>query len=537
MAPAAAASIQGYPLAQDNHTARASLPDLGDFSLIFYASPTPYMLLRCDPPHFTIAAANDAYLRATQTENAGMVGRGLFEVFPDNPTDSSATGVSDLRLSLERVLRDGGPDDMGIQKYDIPVRDGSDRWEVKYWTPVNTPVRDANGDIVYILHRAEDVTEFILTRERTAAQLQRMEADVLRSEAQIKDTNRDLKVALERLAAANDKLQRLDYMKTEQLDVALAAARLGAWTLDFRNREFITSDICRADYGWTSDEPFTYETMLSLIHADDRKIRDAKVAEAFAKREDLEVEYRIIRPDGELVWIVVRGRAEYDAEGQPIRAMGVSADITQRKRAEERQRVMIAELNHRVKNTLASVQSIALQTSMSVQSTKDFVLSFDGRVRALVLAHDLLTANSWQGASLADVVERTLAPYAVIGDSRRIEVSGPTILVASEAAVTLHMAFHELATNAAKYGALSTPAGRVSVAWTVDRTVEPAVIEIIWTEKDGPPVTPPTRRGFGTNLLQTGLARELGGDVKLSYEPGGAVCRMRFAASARFQPR
>ncbi|HEV7691093.1 MAG TPA: HWE histidine kinase domain-containing protein [Hyphomonadaceae bacterium] len=525
-------------MSKDDHSSRDGPPRLGDFSLIFYASPTPYMLLSVDSPRFTIAAANDAYLKATQTENAGMVGRGLFEVFPDNPSDSSATGVSDLRSSLERVLRDGAPDDMGIQKYDIPVRDGSDRWEVKYWTPVNTPVRRPNGEIAYILHRAEDVTKFILTREQAAARLERMESDVLRGEAQIKDTNRELKHAFERLADANNKLKRVDYLKTEQLDVALNAARLGTWAIDMRTTELVTSDLCRRDYGWLSDEPFTYQDLSNLIHPEDREMRNRKVEEAFASRQDLDVEYRVIRPDGETVWLLVRGRGEYGADGSAIRALGVSLDITPRKRAEERQKVMIAELNHRVKNMLASVQSIALQTSMSLPHTKDFVIAFDGRVRALVGAHDLLTANSWQGASLADAVERTLAPYSTAsGDGRRIEVSGPAIRLAPETAVTLHMAFHELATNAAKYGALSAPAGRVSVAWTIDRAVDPAVIEIIWTEKDGPPVTPPTRRGFGSNLLQTGLARELGGDVTLSYDPAGVVCRMRFAASARFQPR
>jgi two-component sensor histidine kinase len=189
-------------------------------------------------------------------------------------------------------------------------------------------------------------------------------------------------------------------------------------------------------------------------------MRNRKVEEAFAARQDLDVEYRVIRPDGEIVWLLVRGRGEYGADGPPIRALGVSLDITPRKRAEARQKVMIAELNHRVKNTLASVQSIALQTSMSVPNMRDFVLAFDGRIRALVGAHDLLTANSWQGASLTDVVERTLAPYSTAtGDGRRIDVSGPAIRLASEAAVTLHMAFHELATNAAKYGALSAPAG------------------------------------------------------------------------------
>jgi PAS domain S-box-containing protein len=446
--------------------------------------------------------------------------------------------VSDLRSSLNRVLRDGEPDGMGVQKYDIPLRDGSDRFEVKYWSPVNTPVRRASGEISFIIHRVEDVTEFILSRDQAKANAERMEAEVLRGGAQIKEANRELKHALQSLAEANERLKRLDYLKTEQLDVALNAARLGTWAIDMRTTELVTSDLCRRDYGWLSDEPFTYQDLSNLIHPDDREMRNHKVEKAFAARQDLDVEYRVIRPDGETVWLLVRGRGEYGADGSAIRAMGVSLDITPRKRAEERQKVMIAELNHRVKNTLASVQSIALQTSMSVNNTKDFVFAFDGRIRALVGAHDLLTANSWQGASLADAVERTLAPYAsATGDSSRIDVAGPAIRLAPETAVTLHMAFHELATNAAKYGALSTPAGRVSVAWTVDRTADPAAIEIIWTEKDGPAVAPPTRRGFGSNLLQTGLPRELGGDVTLSYDPGGVVCRMRFAASQRFQPR
>jgi PAS domain S-box-containing protein len=528
-------------------TASTALINDEELARIFEAAPNPYLLLRVDAPRFTIAAVNDAYLTATGTERSAIVGRGLFEVFPDNPDDDAATGVSDLRSSLDRVLRDHAPDGMGVQKYDIPLRDGSGRFEVKYWSPVNTPVQSADGEIDYIIHRVEDVTEFILMRERTnaefarkietvAAKAERMEAEVLRGGAQIKEANRDLKHALERLAEANEKLRHVDRLKTEQLDVALNAARLGTWALDLQSNELITSDMCRRDYGWLSSAPFTYDDMLQLIHPDDRKRRNQKIAEAFATRQDLDLEYRVIRPDGEVVWMLVRGRGEYADDGTPMRAMGVSLDITQRKRAEERQSVMIAELNHRVKNTLASVQSIALQTSMTVQSHGEFLAAFDGRIRALVMAHDLLTANSWQGASLEDVVSRTLAPYVTRnGVGHRIEIAGPSIRLGSEAAVTLHMAFHELATNAAKYGALSTPAGSVAVIWAVDRASDPALIEITWTEKGGPAVKPPTRRGFGSNLLQTGLAREFGGKVNLGFEPKGLICEMRFAASSKFE--
>jgi two-component sensor histidine kinase/PAS domain-containing protein len=516
---------------------------------IFEAAPNPYLLLRADAPRYTIAAVSNAYLNATGTQRSAIVGRGLFDVFPDNPDDSSASGVSDLRASLDRARRDGKPDAMGVQKYDIPHRDGSGRFKVKYWSPVNTPVQGADGAIDYIIHRVEDVTEFILAREHTAAEAakkiesataraEEMEAEVLRSDVLIKKANRDLKQTLERLAEANEKLKDVDRMRTGQLDIALIAARMGAWSLDQITGELITSDVCRSDYGWLADAPFTHADMLSLIHPDDRDRRDRMVAQAFAAHEDLEVEYRVIRPDGEVVWMLVRGRADYGPDGQPVRAMGVSIDITQRKRAEERRNTLIAELNHRVKNTLSSVQSIALQTSMAASTPDEFLAAFDGRIQALVRAHDLLTANSWQGAGLDDVIRRTLAPYAerTTDDvGHNIEVAGPAIRLSPEAAVTLHMAFHELATNAAKYGALSAPGGSVGVVWSVDRSAQPAMIAVVWRERGGPPVQPPTRRGFGSNLLKVGLAREFGGGTQMHFEPEGLTCEMQFIASSRIE--
>lgn len=522
-----------------------SLASCEDLARIFEAAPNPYLLLRVDAPHFTIAAVNDAYLSATGTERDAIVGRGLFEVFPDNPQDGGATGVSDLRSSLERVLRDGAADGMGVQKYDIPLRDGSGLFELKYWSPVNTPVRRPDGEIDFIIHRVEDVTEFVLARERASAELARrietvtakadfMEAEVLRGGAQIKEANRELKHALERLADDNERLKDAGHVQSQQFEAAIEAAQLGVWTLDHTTSTLFTSDRCRKDHGWLSPEPFTRADMLALVHPDDMPMRTRKVNESLANRTDLDVEYRIIRPDGDVVWMLVRGKSEFAPDGRPLRSMGVSLDITERKRAEQRQNVLIAELNHRVKNTLASVQSIALQTSMVAQDPREFFLAFDGRVRALVQAHDLLTANTWQGASLQDIVSRTLAPYAARnGTGHSLEISGPPIRFGSEAAVTLHMAMHELATNAAKFGALSAPGGSVSVVWTVDRATDPETVEIVWREQGGPPVTPPTRRGFGSNLLQTGLARELGGAVTLAFEPGGLRCEMRFAMSAK----
>ena len=196
-----------------------------DFRQIFEASPHPYMVLRPDTI-FTIVAVSDRYLEVTCTRREIMIGRGLFEVFPDNPNDSSGSSVSDLRTSLNRVVSDRAPDIMGVQKYDIPLRDGSGGFEIRYWSPVNTPVFGADGAISLILHYAEDVTEFIRSREQASqesaerlgkveAHAERMAADVMRRTAEVKESNRALKTAMEELARLNTRLTEMDRLKSE----------------------------------------------------------------------------------------------------------------------------------------------------------------------------------------------------------------------------------------------------------------------------------------------------------------------------------
>lgn len=323
----------------------------------------------------------------------------------------------------------------------------------------------------------------------------------------------------------------------QQLEVALQAARMGTWAIDLATNELTTSELCRKDYGWPVSQPMTNDDLLSLIHPEDRKMREELIRAALAARRDLEVEYRVIRPDGEVAWILVRGRADYDADGRPFRAQGVSLDVTHRKRAEERQRVLVAELNHRVKNTLAIVQSLALQTHRNTDNPIAFMEALNARVRALAKAHDLLTENSWEGALLKDVIGRTLEPYANEATvNRRIEIAGPPLRLNPEAAVVLNIAFHELVTNAAKYGALSAQGGAVSVTWDMDESNKPARIGIEWRETGGPAVQPPTRRGFGSHVLEAGLAHELDGKVTMDFQPDGLVCRMRYPVSDKIRP-
>lgn len=207
-------------------------PTPSDFKLLFESSPNPYLILSPDTPKFTIVAVTDSYLAATNTQRSELLGRGLFEAFPDNPNDATATGVSDLHKSLDRVIQERVQDTMGVQKYDIPIREGSTgNFEVKYWSPVNSPVFDEQGNLAFIIHRVEDVTEFILLREQASqenlatqkvlAHAESMEAEVLKSSRELKTVNRQIKVAKDEaeqrekeLTKLNARLQELDRLKT-----------------------------------------------------------------------------------------------------------------------------------------------------------------------------------------------------------------------------------------------------------------------------------------------------------------------------------
>jgi two-component sensor histidine kinase len=224
-------------------------------------------------------------------------------------------------------------------------------------------------------------------------------------------------------------------------------------------------------------------------------------------------------------------------------------DRTDKRREEEHRKLLLDELNHRVKNTLATVQSVAMQTIRTSETPAAFHEAFVARLMALSRGHDLLTRSEWRGASLAEVVRQTLAPYADGEDDaaaagRRLSVGGPPVRLSPNAAVALNMTFHELATNAAKYGALSAPGGRVEVAWALDLPpaggeLSPGAVELVWRERGGPPVEPPLRRGFGTKLIERGVKliergvrHELAGDVRLEFAPEGVEYRARLPLSA-----
>ena len=198
-------------------------------------------------------------------------------------------------------------------------------------------------------------------------------------------------------------------------------------------------------------------------------------------------------------------------------------DSTRERAHEEAQKLLIDELNHRVKNTLSTVQSIAAQSLKTSETTAQARKSFEARLFALAKAHDVLTRENWEGASLRDIVEEALAAHR---DARaaRFAIAGPDVRLAPRAALAIAMALHELATNAAKYGALSNESGRVRLDWRVAAGGSGPALHLTWVEEGGPPVAPPARKGFGSRLIERGLAADLDGDVRLDFRAAGVVC-------------
>ena len=253
--------------------------------------------------------------------------------------------------------------------------------------------------------------------------------------------------------------------------------------------------------------------------------------EAFRKQvggelEFYSVEKRFIRRDGRVIWLSVRSSPIRDADSRLLYVVRVVQDVTEHKASERRQKLLMDELNHRVKNTLATVQSLASQTARAASSPAAFRERFEGRLIALSKAHDQLTMHHWDSADLREVLSGSLAPYAG-AHPERVLLRGEDVVLRPRAVLTLAMAFHELATNAAKYGALSVSAGRIEINWKPVRLDNKrSVLQIDWIEKGGPPVTYPRQRSFGSKLIEGSIAAELGGTASLAFAPEGLHCEI-----------
>jgi two-component sensor histidine kinase len=214
--------------------------------------------------------------------------------------------------------------------------------------------------------------------------------------------------------------------------------------------------------------------------------------------------------------------------------VGIARDISERKQAEKTQRVLIDELNHRVRNTLATVQAFAAQTLSRAKDPVHFAESFNGRIQALASAHTLLTRTTWTGAELGTLIRAQLAAGCDVEDDRLV-CSGPGVILDPQLAVHLGLALHELCINAVKYGALSVPEGRLTVSWALVKSDTSTELKLDWIESGGPPVAAPASRGFGTALIEHGLTHT-GARVKLGFPATGVICEIVLPIEERLRP-
>jgi len=317
--------------------------------------------------------------------------------------------------------------------------------------------------------------------------------------------------ALHRLAAIVASSE--DAIMSTDLDVRITSWNRGAERL----------------YGYSAEEAIGRPATFLL--PEDRADEEPMIIERIRRGERIETyETKRRRRDGTLVDVSLTVSPVHDFSGRIVGASKIARDITERKKAERLERYLIGELKHRVKNTLATVRAIARQT-FGKESSREVREAFDARLLSLSRAHDLLTARNWNGAELSAVIAEVLAPY----EKERFEIAGPAVLLPAKSVLTFSLALHELATNAAKYGALSHSSGKVSITWTLGAGAVPQ-LDLRWEERGGPLVSEPVQKGFGSKLIEEILSAELDGEAGIFFEPSGVVCKVRAPMSVDEDP-
>jgi PAS domain S-box-containing protein len=269
-------------------------------------------------------------------------------------------------------------------------------------------------------------------------------------------------------------------------------------------------------------------SVFSFTHPDDlEEDRQQFQRQVRGEISQYDTEKRYVRADGSTLWVHLLSSTVKDMNGSFLYAVRVATDVDERKRAEARYQVLINELNHRVKNTLATVQSFAKQTASRSADISDFMSRFEGRLMALSKAHDRLTRRSWQGTSLSEIVSEELALHG--GEQRGLSLSGEDVALSPRHALALSMALHELGTNAIKYGALSRPQGSIRVEWAVERDNHstPKRVRLAWSETGGPAPSRDRGSGFGSRLLDA-MAVEMEGEAEREFAPEGLIWRVSF---------
>ena len=299
--------------------------------------------------------------------------------------------------------------------------------------------------------------------------------------------------------------------------LTLEAGKVGSWVWDIRNRSVVANDILRAMFGLPLTGDIVVDQIFGAMHPDDRPAVEAAIEETFEHGVDYNSEFRLATGR----WLIGRGRVyQRDARGKPLVMMGVNIDVTETRQTADHTRHLLRELNHRVKNTLAMIQSLARQTMGQSSDPAEFLSSFSGRLRTLSDAHALLADRDWSGVGILELIRSEVTAFLI--DPAQLDLQGAEVQLPPDHALGLSIVLHELASNAARHGALTTPGGRVAVAWRL----EEGHLQLSWIESGGPPITGDVQRRFGTRLIERGLDKVLGSRVELSFAPTGAEAKL-----------
>lgn len=446
-------------------------------------------------PDNPIIYVNAAFETLTGYSSAEIVGRNCR--FLQGP-NTDADEIARLRTAIAERRRIA----LDLLNY---RRDGSPFWNRLLVTPVFGPRADpegTEGELRYFLASQLDVT---IERDRVV---------VLEAEQR-------------GLLSENARVRREMFDTQARLDLALQAGQLGTWNYDPIGGHLDASAGCKLVFGVASEQRFGIEDFFVLLHADDRQRVTDALAETVATGQPYDIEYRILTAAGDRRWIAARGVLLTRRDGSPLSITGFVTDISARKDAEEHRALLNDELTHRVKNTLATVGAVvnqSLRTATSLLEARDAI---GGRIASLANAHDILIRDETDGAPIGDIVKRALHTFDD-GTGTLFTIEGPDLRLEPSVTLALSMALHELATNAVKYGALSVSGGTISVHWTLDPADDGRRdFSLVWQERGGPEVAPPTRSGFGSRMIDRLMAKHMRGQATTSYLPAGVEFRIQ----------
>ncbi len=469
-----------------------------NFEAVFNSLLIPTMVMDAD---FNIVATNEAYLEVTGRERESLLGRNMFEAFP-------AEGESRRRLqeSFERVRDEGVADVLPVLHYPIAGADGP---EQRTWSCTHVPILDADGKVAFLVQNTQDITKYQLPDAEAASA-----AD---GRSGVQGRLEMIEVLNQTVLATAHHLDRLFMQATNFMcvlrgpDHVYEMANVAMRDL-LGGREVVGKSMC--------------EALPEMVSQGMIEILDNVFAtgEAFASRK---MRLLLQNAKGQIqeFFLDIVCQPIVDEKGEISGLFVEGCDVTAHVRSEERQSLLIRELHHRVRNTLATVQGVMNTTARSSATIEDFQEAFAGRISSLAKTHAVMTEEPDQSVSFEHLLTQELGFYAE-GVSERISLRGPAVDLPSQIAVPLGMAVHELTTNAAKYGALASEAGRIAVEWSLDECPVGAALRWEWNETDGPTVTPPGREGFGSMLLKRVLSQQIGAEVNVAFEPEGFRLRM-----------